>query len=216
MKKIIFATGNKGKLKEASEILGKNFTLITPADLGILEEIPETGSTLRENSIQKADYLWEKCKVDCFADDTGLEIDMLNGEPGVYTARYAGESKSFEDNMTKVLEEMDKVEMAASFAAGMGLEIKPLERTARFKSVITLILNGEKICFEGCLEGWISRSRSGSFGFGYDPIFIAKEYPNLSLADISEAQKNEISHRGQALRKMAAYLKEIDLTEAQG
>ena len=209
MKKIVFATSNKGKLREASEILGSNFELITPADLGILEEIPETGDTLMENSIQKAEYLWDRYKCNCFADDTGLEIDMLGGAPGVYTARYAGIGKSFEDNMNKVLEEMNKTEMEASMAAGMGLDMKPLKRTARFKSVITLIIDGEQKYFEGCLEGQISRTKSGNFGFGYDPIFIADEYPNLSLADISEAQKNEISHRGKAIRAMAEYLETL-------
>ena len=169
--KIVFATGNTGKLREASEILGEGFELVTPADLGITEDIPETGMTLRANSLQKAQYLYEKCGCDCFADDTGLEVDALGGAPGVYTARYAGDDKDFN------------------------------------KSVVTLMIDGKPHMFEGTLEGTIAREKSGNGGFGYDPIFIADEYPGMTLADITEEQKNEISHRGKALRAMAEWLK---------
>ncbi len=206
MTKIVFATSNSGKLHEASEILGGDFKLVTPADMGITEDIPETGNTLKANSIIKAEYIWNSKSCDCFADDTGLEVDALGGAPGVYTARYAGEGKDFNDNMDKVLNEIEKVEMEASLAASMGLRTKPVKRTARFKSVITLIINGEKTYFEGTLEGCIARSKSGAKGFGYDPIFIADEYPQATLAEISEDQKNEISHRGQALRAMSKHL----------
>ena len=154
--KLTFATGNSGKLREASEILGEGFDLVSLADVGIKEDIPETGDTLRDNSIQKAQYLYERIGCDCFADDTGLE----------------GEA-----------------------------------RRARFKSVITLIINGETHLFEGTLEGVIAHEKSGNGGFGYDPIFIADEYPGLTLADITEEQKNDISHRGKALRAMAEWLK---------
>ncbi|MBR5834805.1 MAG: RdgB/HAM1 family non-canonical purine NTP pyrophosphatase [Bacteroidales bacterium] len=191
--KLTFATGNIGKLREASEILGEGFELVSLSQVGITEDIPETGETLTENSIQKARYLYERLGCDCFADDTGLEVDALGGAPGVYTARYAGEDKDFNKNMDKVLEELQGLEGEA--------------RRARFKSMITLIVNGEEHLFEGTLEGIISQEKSGNGGFGYDPIFIADEYPGLTLADITEEQKNDISHRGKALRAMAEWLK---------
>lgn len=206
--KIVFATGNKGKLREAAEILGEGFELSTPADFGITEDIPETGNTLMANSLQKAVYLHDRCGCDCFADDTGLEVDALGGAPGVYTARYAGEGKDFDANMDKVLYELQVAECEANMAAAMGLKVKKVSRRARFKSVITLIIGGQKQFFEGTLEGVIAREKSGNGGFGYDPVFIADEYPGQTLADITEEQKNEISHRGKALRAMAAWLKE--------
>ena len=205
--KLTFATGNSGKLREASEILGEGFELVSLADMGITEDIPETGNTLRANSVQKAQYLYDRIGCDCFADDTGLEVDALGGAPGVYTARYAGEDKDFNKNMDKVLYELQRLEGEANMAAGVGLTVKPVTRRARFKSVITLIINGEKHLFEGTLEGVIAREKSGKGGFGYDPIFIADEYPGLTLADITEEQKNEISHRGKALRAMAEWLR---------
>ena len=206
--KIVFATGNKGKLREAAEILGDGFELSTPADFGITEDIPETGSTLMANSLQKAVYLYDRCGCDCFADDTGLEVDALGGAPGVYTARYAGEGKDFNANMDKVLYELQVAECEANMAAGMGLHVKKVSRRARFKSVITLIVRGQKKFFEGTLEGVIAREKSGNGGFGYDPIFIADEFPGMTLADITEEQKNDISHRGKALRAMAAWLRQ--------
>lgn len=190
--KIVFATGNLGKLREASEILGEGFELVPLTEVGITEDIPETGETLRENSLQKAQYVLEHCGCDCFADDTGLEVDALGGAPGVYTARYAGDDKDFNKNMDKVLYELQGLEGDA--------------RRARFKSVITLMVDGEPHFFEGTLEGVIAHEKSGNGGFGYDPIFIADEYPGLTLADISEEQKNDISHRGKALRAMAQWL----------
>ena len=204
--KIVFATGNMGKLREASEILGEGFVLVTPADFGITEDIPETGNTLMANSLQKAQYLYDKCGCDCFADDTGLEVDALGGAPGVYTARYAGEGKDFNANMDKVLYELKVRETEVRIAAGMGLSMKKMSRRARFKSVITLMIEGKPHFFEGTLEGVIAYEKSGNGGFGYDPIFIADEYPDQTLADITEEQKNEISHRGKALRAMAAWL----------
>ena len=190
--KIVFATGNLGKLREASEILGEGFELVPLTEVGITEDIPETGETLRENSLQKAQYVLEHCGCDCFADDTGLEVDALGGAPGVYTARYAGDDKDFNKNMDKVLHELEGLEGEA--------------RRARFKSVITLMVAGDPHFFEGPLEGVIALEKSGNGGFGYDPIFIADEYPGLTLADISEEQKNDISHRGKALRAMAQWL----------
>ena len=205
--KIVFATGNVGKLREASEILGEGFELVSLADVGITEDIPETGTTLRANSIQKAQYLYNEIGCDCFADDTGLEVDALGGAPGVYTARYAGEEKDFNKNMDKVLYELQRMEAEASMAASLGIKTRKVSRRARFKSVITLIIDGKIHLFEGALEGEIAREKSGNGGFGYDPIFVADEYPGLTLADITEEQKNEISHRGKALRAMAEWLK---------
>ena len=204
--KLVFATGNIGKLREASEILGEGFELISLAQAGIEEDIPETGNTLRANSLQKAQYLYDKLGCDCFADDTGLEVDVLGGAPGVYTARYAGEGKDFNANMDKVLYELSVIEGEAHMAEGFGLHTKPVSRRARFKSVVTLIIDGKIKMFEGTLEGEIAREKSGKGGFGYDPIFIADEYPGLTLADISEEEKNDISHRGKALRAMAQWL----------
>ena len=205
--KLVFATGNVGKLREASEILGEGFELVSLAQVGADEDIPETGKTLRANSLQKAKYLFDKIGCNCFADDTGLEVDALGGAPGVYTARYAGDDKDFNKNMDKVLYELAVLEGEAKMAASLGLKMKPVSRRARFKSVITLIINGEIKMFEGTLEGVISREKSGNGGFGYDPIFIADEFPGQTLADISEEEKNAISHRGKALRAMAEWLK---------
>ena len=213
--KIVFATGNSGKLREASEILGEGFELVTPADFGIYEDIPETGKTLRANSLQKAQYLYDKLGCDCFADDTGLEVDALGGAPGVYTARYAGEGKDFNANMDKVLYELSVLEGESHMAEEFGLKTKPVSRRARFKSVVTLIIDGKIKMFEGTLEGEIAREKSGNGGFGYDPIFIADEYPGLTLADISEEEKNAISHRGKALRAMAQWLNSVTPSEVE-
>ena len=205
--KLTFATGNSGKLREASEILGEGFELVSLADVGITEDIPETGTTLRANSTQTAQYLYNEIGCDCFADDTGLEVDALGGAPGVYTARYAGEEKDFNKNMDKVIYELQRMEAEANMAASLGIKTRKVSRRARFKSVITLIIDGKIHLFEGALEGEIAREKSGNGGFGYDPIFVADEYPGLTLADITEEQKNEISHRGKALRAMAEWLK---------
>ena len=191
---MVFATGNSGKLREASEILGGGFELVTPAQMGIHEEIPETGTTLRANSQQKADYIWEHCHTDCFADDT---------------ARYAGEEKSFDKNMDKLLDELSRKEMEASMMKAMGIAPKKNLRKARFKSVVTLIIDGQRHFFNGILEGSIARTKSGKGGFGYDPVFIADDYPAVTLAEITEDQKNSISHRGKALRAMAEFLKGV-------
>lgn len=214
--KIVFATGNSGKLREASEILGEGFELVTPAQLGITEDIPETGNTLTANSRMKAEYIWKKRGCACFADDTGLEVDALAGAPGVYTARYAGEEKNFDKNMDKLLHELAVAQNEAGVAGSLGLSVKPVTRRARFRCVVTLILDGEKHYFEGTLEGKIALSKSGNGGFGYDPVFIADEYPEQTLADITEEQKNAISHRGKALRKMAQYLFSIEKPSNDG
>lgn len=192
--KIIFATGNKGKLREAAEILGEGFTLLSPADMGITEDIEETGDTLQENSVIKADYIHARTGMDCFADDTGLEVDVLGGAPGVHSARYATEEHDFDANIDKLLAELEK---------------HPGEpRTARFRSVITLIFKGEYHFFEGTLEGIIAPARRGDKGFGYDPVFIPEEFPDNTVGELDEETKNAISHRGKALRAMAEWLRE--------
>lgn len=195
--KLIFATGNKGKLREAGGILGDRYELHTPAEMGITEDIPETGSTLAENSLQKAQYLYDRLGADCFADDTGLEVDALGGAPGIYSARYAGEGHDNEANMAKLLAELQK----------LGDDVP---RTARFRTVVTLILNGEIHTFNGTLEGRIAKEKSGCQGFGYDPVFIPDEFEGKTLAEISEEQKNAISHRGKALSAMAEWLRRQD------
>lgn len=200
--KLIFATGNKGKLREAREILPEDYELLSSADVGITEDIPETGDSFRENSLQKAEYVWKKCRCDCFSDDSGLVVDALGGAPGIYSARYAGEGHDFSKNIDKLLSEMNRVEEEA-LAAG-----RPAPgRTARFRCVVTLLLDGKPHFFEGTLEGRIARERSGNGGFGYDPVFIADAYPGISLAEVPEEGKNAISHRGQALRSMSEWLK---------
>ena len=207
--KIVFATGNSSKLHEASEILGEGFELLTPAQVQITEDIPETGHTIRANSLQKALYLHERTGMDCFADDTALEVDILGGEPGIRTARYAGESKEPGANMDKLLREMQRREYEASILRDYGLSTPHATRRARFRTDIVLILDGKRHVFEGVMAGRIARVRSGSGGFGYDPVFIADEAPDVTVAEISPAQKNAISHRGKALRAMAAFLREL-------
>ena len=207
MKKLIFASGNPHKVEEAAAILGDAFQIVTPAEAGLTEEIPETGNTLRSNSLQKARYIYEHTGADCFADDTGLEVDILGGEPGVFTARYAGEACNPEANMEKLLLEMSRREYAASAARRAGLSTPFATRRARFRTCVTLILDGQPHYFDGILEGQIAREKSGIKGFGYDPVFIPDEYPDRTLANLSPEVKNAISHRGKAVRAMAEYLK---------
>ena len=206
--KLVFASANLHKIREASEILGEGFEIISAADAGVTEDIPETGNTIRANSLQKAQYIYEKTGLDCFADDTGLEVEILGGEPGVRTARYGGEERSFDANMNKLLSEMARREKEASAMRGMGISTPKATRRARFRTTVTLIIGGEKHFFDGIMEGRIARSRSGEGGFGYDPVFIADDYPEVSVASLSEEEKNAISHRGKALRAMAEYLKQ--------
>ena len=193
--KIIFATGNAHKAIEAQKALGDTFTLIMPKELGLTEEIPENGDTLQANAIEKAEYLWKKFGKNCFADDTGLEVDALGGAPGVYSARYAGPEKGSEANMDKLLSELQAAEQAGG----------EISRAARFRTVVALILDGELHLFNGVLEGSIAKERSGSQGFGYDPVFIPDGY-SKTLAEISLEEKNAISHRGKAMRALAEFL----------
>lgn len=207
--KIIFATGNKGKLREAREILGEGYELIPSAEAGITEDIPETGDTFQENSFQKSDYIWKKVGVDCFSDDSGLEVDALGGAPGIYSARYASlgtdgtDDHDFDKNIDKVLHELNTLEFKSMMAGAPGPS-----RTARFRCVVTLMLNGEPHYFEGACEGKIAYSRTGEGGFGYDPIFLPDGFGGRSMAELDADEKNAISHRGKALRKMADWMKE--------
>ena len=204
--KIVFATGNPGKLREAGEILGEGFELVTPAEAGIEEDIPENGNTLRANSMQKAQYIYERTGLDCFADDTGLEVDILGGAPGVHTARYGGPQKDPAANIAKLLAEMTRREREASVLREYGIATPKATRKARFRTSVTLILDGEKHFFDGVMEGRIAREKAGKGGFGYDPVFIPDGY-DVTAAEITEEEKNAISHRGKALRAMADYLK---------
>ena len=198
--KIIFATGNAGKLREAAEVLGPDFEIVSPASLGITEDIPETGSTLQENSLQKARYLFERTGLPCFADDTGLEVDALGGAPGIYSARYAGPGHDHDANMAKLLAELKKI---PDQVGDDGVSCR-----ARFRTVVTLILaDGQPHFFEGTCEGSIATARRGSGGFGYDPVFLPDAYPGRTLAEVSEEEKNAVSHRGRAIRAMADWLK---------
>ena len=190
--KIIFATGNLHKLREAQEILGDAFELVSPASLGITDDVEETGQTLIENSILKAEYIYRRTGMDCFADDTGLEVDALGGAPGVHSARYATEGHDFEANIRKLL-------------ASLG---DSPERKARFRCVVTLLIGGRAHYFEGTCEGNIARSKAGCGGFGYDPVFIPDAWPDRTLAELSPEDKNAISHRGQALRQMSEWLRD--------
>ena len=187
---LIFATANKHKLSEAEAILGNGFSLVTPSQLGLTGDIPETANTLKENAIMKAKFLWDKFGRPCFADDTGLEVDFLNGEPGVYSARYAGIEADPVKNMQKLLKELKGANC----------------RKARFVTVVALILDQNRtLIFEGALEGSILEATSGLGGFGYDPLFMPEGY-SKTLAELSAEEKNRISHRGIAMRKLSDFL----------
>ncbi len=192
--KIVFATGNRNKLKEIQALIGSRAELSTPADHGITEDIPENRPTLEGNALQKARYIYEKTGLNCFADDTGLEVEALDGEPGVYSARYAavngaGEGHSSADNMALLLE---RLRGAAN-------------RRARFRTVIALILEGREYLFEGIVNGEITEERSGAEGFGYDPVFRPDGYAE-TFAEMPLELKNSISHRGRATAKLIEFL----------
>ena len=197
MKRIVFATNNQHKLQEIREILSPEFEIVSLKEIGCHEDIPETGNTLEENALQKARYISERYHISCFADDTGLEVEALEGAPGVHSARYAeGTDHDSEANMTKLLGELEGKE----------------NRQARFRTVIALIELGEDETenvhlFEGIVEGHISTERQGNEGFGYDPIFVPEGYEK-SFAALGETIKNHISHRARAVKKLAEYLKQ--------
>lgn len=186
---ICFATNNNGKMEEVRRLAGPSFKIVSLQDIGCNEELPETMPDLEGNSRQKAEYVYDRYKVNALADDTGLEVEALNGEPGVYSARYAGEHCSPEDNMNLLLEKL----------AGKD------NRKARFRTVITIILNGDVKQFEGTVDGVILTERTGEKGFGYDPVFQPEGY-SRSFAEMTMEEKNEISHRARAFRKMADFL----------
>jgi len=205
--KLVFASANPGKVREASEILGPGFQIITAAEAGVTEDIPETGNSLRANSLQKAQYIYERTGLDCFADDSGLEVDILGGEPGVHTARYCGVAHDSLGNMTKLLGEMSRREAEASAMRALGIDTPHNTRKARFRTSVTLIIGGEKHFFDGVMEGSIAREMRGDGGFGYDPVFVPEGMTQTN-GELGEAFKNTISHRGKALRAMAAFLHE--------
>ena len=188
--KIVFATNNKHKLDEVRHILGNSVEVLSLKDIGCDVDIPETGTTLEENALQKAQYVYDHYHINCFADDTGLEVDALDGAPGVYSARYAGgEGHDSEANMTKLLHELGENN----------------NRKARFRTVIALILQGQVHEFEGIVNGEIIRERRGGEGFGYDPIFRPDGY-DQTFAELGNDIKNTISHRARATQKLCEYI----------
>lgn len=192
---LIFATHNRHKVSEVQAMLPEGILVRSLSELGCEEEIPETHDTLQGNALQKAQFVWERYHCSCFADDTGLEVDALNGRPGVYSARYAGEGCSFADNVRKILAELQDVKNLA-------------ERAARFRTVVALILDGKEYFFEGKIEGFITLNPSGDEGFGYDPVFLPKGW-NQTFAEMDAADKNRISHRGLAIAGLVEFLNRI-------
>ncbi|MBE6293347.1 MAG: non-canonical purine NTP diphosphatase [Bacteroidales bacterium] len=188
--KLVFATNNKHKLEEVRSILGDRVEVLSLNDINCHDDIPETAETLQGNALIKARYIYDKYGIDCFADDTGLEVDALNGEPGVYSARYAGEQHCSEDNMNKLLQNLTG----------------KTNRNAQFRTVIALIINGEETLFDGIVKGTISKEKTGDSGFGYDPIFVPEGHTE-SFAQMDSKQKNKISHRYRAVVKLCDYLK---------
>ena len=190
--KLCLATNNAHKVEELQALLGEKIQLQTLHEIGCFDDIPETANTFEGNSLQKAMYIWERFQIDCIADDSGLEVDALNGEPGVFSARYAGEHGNHSKNIDKLLETLKGVE----------------NREAQFRSVITLLINGESQFFEGIVRGKIKQERHGEKGFGYDPIFIPEGY-DRTFAEMTMKEKNPISHRGIAVAKMIEFLEKI-------
>lgn len=190
--KIVFATNNAHKLSEVSAVLGNDFELVTLREVGITEDIPETGATLDENASIKARYVYERTGLNCFADDTGLEVEALGGAPGVHSARYATDGHDFAANNRKLLRELEG----------------KANRKARFRTVISLIVDGVERQVEGIVEGEITTSESGAEGFGYDPLFMPEGY-DRTFAEMSAEEKNAISHRGRAVAKLVEMLHTI-------
>ncbi|PVX52212.1 XTP/dITP diphosphohydrolase [Balneicella halophila] len=187
---LIIATNNSHKVEEIKEILPANIDVKSLREIGIVEEIPETQDTLEGNALQKARYIYDKYSKNCFADDTGLEVEALDNAPGVYSARYAGDDCSFEDNIQKLLRELKGIE----------------NRKARFRTVVALIIDGHEHLFEGEVTGKILESKQGNEGFGYDPVFLPDGYED-SFATMASSEKNKISHRGKAVRALASFLR---------
>ncbi len=191
--KLVFATNNKHKLEEVSHILKDKIELLSLKDINCDVDIPETATTLEGNAVLKAQYIHENYGLNCFADDTGLEIEALNNEPGVYSARYAGSDKSSEENMLKVLKNLEGIE----------------NRKAQFRTAVSLIINNEQYLFEGIIKGTIIKEKRGISGFGYDPIFVPEGY-DKTFAELGNEIKNKISHRALAINKLCNFLKEFD------
>lgn len=189
IKEIIFATNNAHKLSEVQAVLGDRFRLVTLAECGITEEIPEDAPTLEGNALQKARYVHERTGADCFADDTGLEVDALDGAPGVHSARYATDGHDFAANNRLLLRNL----------AGAA------DRSAHFRTVIALILDGREYLFEGRVDGRIAESEAGCGGFGYDPLFVPEGF-DKTFAEMDADEKNAISHRGRAVRRLVEFL----------
>lgn len=187
--KICFATNNSKKIEEVKAALGSDFEVVSLSEIGCFEELPETGNTLDHNAFQKARFVKEHYGVDCFADDTGLEVDFLSGAPGVYSGRFAGEPRSDERNISLLLEKMKGVS----------------NRRARFRTVIALLLNGNEYTFEGTAEGEILVEKVGLGGFGYDPVFRPVSF-DRTFAELTLDEKNEISHRGKAVKALISFL----------
>jgi XTP/dITP diphosphohydrolase len=185
---LVFASNNQHKVEEVQVLIGTKINLKSLNEIGCHDEIPETGDTFIENASQKSRFVYERYHLNCFADDSGLEIDALNGEPGVHSAHYSG-SRDFQENMSLVLARLEG----------------KTDRKARFKTVISLILEGKEHLFEGIIEGEISLKQSGKRGFGYDPIFIPEGY-EISFAEMSAEEKNKISHRARAMEKLIQFL----------
>ncbi len=186
---LVFATNNLNKLKEVQQLIPEHIRLLSLKDIGCHEDIPETQNTIEGNAIQKAEYVKTHFGYDCFADDTGLEVDVLNGEPGVFSARYAGEQRDANDNINKLLTNLENQD----------------NRNAQFKTVVALHLNGKLETFTGICQGSITEAKSGTAGFGYDPIFKAEGY-TLTFAEIPLEEKNRIGHRGKAVAQLVAFL----------
>lgn len=189
--KLCFATNNTHKVKEIQALLGNSFTLLSLADIGCAEELAEDQDTLEGNSLQKAQYVFDNYNVACFADDTGLEVEALNGEPGVYSARYAGAQRNSTDNIELLLQNLREKE----------------NLKARFRTVVTLITEKGTHQFEGILNGAITFEPRGTQGFGYDPVFVAEGYTQ-TLAQLELSEKNKISHRARAVQKLVLFLKD--------
>lgn len=192
--KLIFASSNAGKIKELKALMPASIDLLGINDISCTEEIPETQATIEGNASQKAFYIFDNYHVNCFADDTGLEVEALDGRPGVLSARYAGESKNPEDNMNKLLGELGGV----------------ANRNARFKTVISLVINGKEKRFEGIVNGIILTEKRGQKGFGYDPIFVPEGYTQ-TFAEMDLTEKNKISHRAIAVKALVAHLHDFEL-----
>ncbi|WP_276167173.1 non-canonical purine NTP diphosphatase [Zobellia alginiliquefaciens] len=187
--KLVFATHNKNKFNEVKKLVPSHIELVSLTDIGCFDEIPETGTTLEENAHIKADYVTQNYNLSCFADDTGLIVEALNGEPGVYSARYAGDSKNSDDNMNKLLHNLKSKN----------------SRTAHFKTVIALNINEETHTFDGIVQGQITKEKTGNQGFGYDPIFKPHGYEK-TFAELPLETKNNIGHRGRAIKKLIDFL----------